>query len=332
LVLSAAEPVEPVADRRGVPGIVCVTPNICLDRTLVVPRLVPGEVLRAERAFAAAGGKGLNVARSLRVLGHRARAVGMIGGHTGGQVAALALDEGIDARWTRIRGETRTCIVVVSRETGTATGIYESGPAVSAGEWSALEHAVLDESARAAAICLCGSLPPGIPPERYGSLVARLRAGAALVFVDTHGDALAAAAAGRPAAVKINAEEAAGLVGRRIAKPEDALAAAATLRRDGIAQVVVTLGRAGAALAHAGRLVHAEPPDVETVSAIGSGDAFLAAYVAAQVDGADPVAALRHGVAAGAANARTSWGGTFDLASYLDLLGGVTVTTRAERA
>jgi 1-phosphofructokinase family hexose kinase len=254
----------------------------------------------------------------------------MIGGHTGDQVAALALDEGIDARWTRIRGETRTCVVVVSRETGTATGIYEAGPAVSGDEWSAFERAVLDESAQAPAICLCGSLPPGVPPERYGSLVANLRADAARVFVDSHGDALAAAAAGHPTAVKINAEEAAGLLGRGIATLDDALTAAATLRRGGISQVVITLGRAGSVLAHAGGVVHAEPPDVDTVSAVGSGDAFLAAYVAAQVEGAGPVGALRHGVAAGAANARTSWGGTFGRASYLGLLNGVTVTERAQ--
>lgn len=305
--------------------IICVTPNVCVDRTLVVPRLVPGAVLRTDHALAVAGGKGLNVARSLRVLGHRPRTVGMIGGPTGDHVVALAREEGIDARWTRIRGETRTCVVIVSRETGTATGIYEAGPAVSADEWSAFERAVLQEAAKAPAICLCGSLPPGIPSEWYGSLVASLRAAATRVFVDTHGDALAAAAAGHPTAVKINAEEAAALLGREVATLDDALTGAAKLSSAGISQVVITLGRAGAVLAHAGGVFRAEPPDIDIVSAVGSGDAFMAAYVAAQVEGADPVAALRHGVAAGAANAQTSWGGTFERANYLALLKSVTI-------
>jgi tagatose 6-phosphate kinase len=316
----------PIWERRaGLAEIVCVTPNVSVDRTLVVPALVPSAVLRADRTLAVAGGKGLNVARSLRVLGHQPLTVGMIGGHTGGYVAALAGEEGLDARWTEIRGETRTCVIIVSQETGTATVINEAGPAVSPGEWSAFERAVLQEAAPARAVCLCGSLPPGIPVERYGSLVARLRAEGACVFVDARGDALASAVAARPTAVKINAEEATALLGRKIATLDDAVTAAAELGSAGVPQVVITLGRTGAGLAHSGGAFYAEAPAVDTVSAVGSGDAFLAAYVATQVEGADPVVALRRGVAAGAANAQTSWGGTFDRANYDAALKCVTV-------
>jgi 1-phosphofructokinase family hexose kinase len=307
--------------------IICVTPNVSLDRTCIVERLVPGAVLRTDHALAVAGGKGLNVARSLHVLGHRPVTVGMIGGHTGSHVAALAREEGVDARWVEIRGETRTCMVIVSRETGMATGIYEAGPVVRADEWSAFERAVVQEAAHARVVCLCGSLPPGVPSDRYGSLVGQLRR-TTLVFVDTHGDPLASAIAADPTAVKINAEEAAALLGRRIVTLDEAVAAAATLSSSGISQVVVTLGRGGAVLAHSGGVYRAEPPDVDTASAVGSGDAFLAGYVAAQVEGADPVAALRCGVAAGAANAQTSWGGTFQHASYSAALQRVTVTAR----
>ena len=312
--------------------IVCVTPNASVDRTLVVPRLLPSTVLRTDQTLAVAGGKGFNVARSLRVLGHRPLHVGMAGGRTGEHAAALAGEEGIEARWTPIRGETRTCVIVVSREAGTATVINEAGPTVAAGEWSAFEDAVAREVAGARAVCLCGSLPPGVAAERYGALVARLRGGAAAVFVDAHGDALAAAVAARPAAVKVNAEEAAALLGRRIAEVGDALAAAADLRGRGVGQVVVTLGRGGAVLAHAGGVFSARPPDVRTRSAVGSGDSFLAAYVAAQVEGADPVTALRRGVAAGAANARSSFAGRFAHAEYLAALDGVTVTRHGASA
>jgi tagatose 6-phosphate kinase len=308
--------------------IVCVTPNVSVDRTFVVPRLVPSAVQRTDRTLAAAGGKGLNVARSLVVLGHRPLAVGMIGGHVGSHVAALAHQEGIDARWTGIRGETRTCVVIVSWETGTATVVNEAGPAVSADEWSVFERAVLEEAERAGAVCLCGSLPPGVPAERYGSLVARLRAEGPRgrpVFVDAHGDALASAVGARPTAVKINAEEAAALLGREIVTLDDTVSAAAEIGATGVPQVVVTFGGAGAVLAHSGGVFRAQPPDVDVVSPVGSGDAFLAAYVAAQVEGAGPVAALRRGAAAGAANARSPWGGTFERADYVAALGSVTV-------
>ena len=320
------EPAAPIAGGDRVTGIVCVTPNVSVDRTFVVPRLVPSAVLRTDHTLTVAGGKGFNVARSLHLLGHRPVTVGMLGGRTGDDVAALALEEGFEARWTRIRGETRTCVVIVSLETGTATVVNEAGPAVDADEWSAFEHAVVQEAARARAVCLCGSLPPGIAPERYGSLVARLRTSGLAVFVDSHGSALAAAVAARPAAVKVNAEEAAALLGQRIVTLDDALAAAASLRGRGIPQVVVTLGRVGAVLAHSGSVSVARPPEVRTRSAVGSGDSFLAAYVAAEVEGGDPVTALRRGVAAGAANAQSPWGGRFEHADYLAALEKVTVT------
>ena len=46
-----------------------VTPNLCFDRTLWVEAFEAGTVSRPYRAVAAAGGKGVNVARALRCLG-----------------------------------------------------------------------------------------------------------------------------------------------------------------------------------------------------------------------------------------------------------------------
>lgn len=49
--------------------IICITPNPAIDRTLLLPNLVVGNVHRAEKVIVAAGGKGLNVARATQILG-----------------------------------------------------------------------------------------------------------------------------------------------------------------------------------------------------------------------------------------------------------------------
>ena len=49
--------------------ILCITPNPAIDRTLLVPNLVLGDVHRAQEVIVAAGGKGLNVARTIQRLG-----------------------------------------------------------------------------------------------------------------------------------------------------------------------------------------------------------------------------------------------------------------------
>src|SRR5689334_17362015 len=145
--------------------LLCVTPNPALDRTLIVLRLRPGEVHRTQRVIAAAGGKGLNVARAARTLGYAARCLGPLGGSTGRLVAELAQREGLDGTWTWIAGETRVCTLVVEQAGGDATVINEAGPAVAAAEWARLSDDVLRAAGQADITCLCGSLPPAVSAE-----------------------------------------------------------------------------------------------------------------------------------------------------------------------
>ena len=49
--------------------ILCLTPNPAIDRSLYVDELKIGEVHRAKKTLAVAGGKGINVARAIRTLG-----------------------------------------------------------------------------------------------------------------------------------------------------------------------------------------------------------------------------------------------------------------------
>ncbi len=54
-----------------------VTPNTCLDVTTWLGALTPGTVSRAARTVTVAGGKGVNVCRTLRVLGRAHRLLGL---------------------------------------------------------------------------------------------------------------------------------------------------------------------------------------------------------------------------------------------------------------
>lgn len=47
--------------------ILCLTPNPAIDRTLLLPSLKLGNINRAEKIIVAAGGKGLNVARTILI-------------------------------------------------------------------------------------------------------------------------------------------------------------------------------------------------------------------------------------------------------------------------
>src|SRR5512132_2155100 len=171
--------------------ILCVTPNVAIDRTLSVSGFAAGGVWRAQGAGAAAGGKGLNVARALLGLGQSMCCAGPLGSRTGRQVAALADAEGLPARWTWIGGETRTSVIVVG-DGGETTVINEPGPLLSEHEWVRFIVDVADSASEAAAVCISGSVPPGSPTGGLARLIAA--AGGARgrpVWLDTSGAALA---------------------------------------------------------------------------------------------------------------------------------------------
>jgi len=321
--------------------LLCVNPNVSIDRTLVVPGFAAGRVWRAQAVLAVCGGKGPNVARVARRLGREAVCCGFLGGATGDAAADLADREGLAARWTRIDGDSRTCVVIVDGAGGgggEATVINEPGPPVTAADWQRLVEDVRAEAAHAAAACLCGSMPPGVPDGGVAALVRDLAATGRPVWIDTSGAALAEAAgaaapgsdlpAGLPVGLKVNAAEAGSLLGRPVPEddPRAAAAAADALRRHGPATVAVTLGAAGAVLADGAGAWVVRPPAVTAVSAVGSGDAFLAGLADALLAGLPAPEALRRAAACGAANALQVGGGQVDPADVARLAGQTTVT------
>ena len=95
-------------------GIVTVTPNPVLDRTLTVPRIVFNEMTRATASRLDWGCKGFNVSRALQALDVESVAMGFIGGATGRMLERGLNDMGISTDFVPIVGETRTNIVIAA--------------------------------------------------------------------------------------------------------------------------------------------------------------------------------------------------------------------------
>lgn len=309
--------------------IVCVTPNPAIDRTLEVPGLRPGATMRATASRTAAGGKGVNVARALSVLGARARCMGPLGGASGRILADLAVAEGLTATWTWCDVETRTCLILVDSAAREATVINEAGPRLAAGDWRQVCSDVLSGVSGASAVCISGSLPPGVPPEGLSELCRSLVDSGHAPWVDTSGAALNAALSVPGLRLKINREEAEELVGGRLDGVVACEDAARQLLARGMATVVVTMGGHGAVLASAEGRWHAAAPPVESASAVASGDSFLAGLLAAWTSGCALPEALCRGVAAGTANALAAGGARFSRAQFDSVLAQVRPSPRS---
>jgi 1-phosphofructokinase len=280
--------------------IVTLTANPSVDRTLEIPALERGEVVRATAARVHPGGKGVNVARALVANGLRARAVLPAGGREGDQLLDLLSGFGVEVVPVPIAEPVRENVTIVEPD-GTVTKLNAPGPRLSSREVAALVEATIEASRDAEWVALCGALPPGVPEDLYGGLVAKLHAVGVRVAVDASGVALAGSIGARPDLIKPNADELAEAVGSPIRTLRDVVDGARSLLDRGVGHVLVSLGEEGAVSVSDAVALRAWTAPVVPRSTVGAGDAALAGFLATDGQTAD---ALRAAVAWGAAAVR----------------------------
>jgi tagatose 6-phosphate kinase len=308
--------------------VICLNP--ALDITHHVPAVDWAGVNRPSSVHARPGGKGLNVARTLHALEADVLAMGLTGGITGAGVEAALAGLRIPAAFTQIAGETRRTFTVVDGLGGRAAAFNEAGPLVGAEEFAVFRDQYEKALARAAAVVLSGSLPPGLPDGTYATLVETAAAAGVPAVLDAHGEALLRGAAAGPAIVKPNLAELEALAGRRLSAGHGAdmtavAAAAGQLRTAGAKAVVASLGPEGLLAATGEGHWQARPPAPVAGNPTGAGDAVAAALVHGLVLGRPWDERLRHAVALGAATAAAPVAGEFRHADYASVLGTVAV-------
>jgi 1-phosphofructokinase family hexose kinase len=284
--------------------ILCVTPNPAIDRTLLVRGHAQGGTLRTQETVVVAGGKGLNVARTVKLLGGTPLCAGFLGGHSGGFIADYVRDEGMANAWTWLkRGESRSCIILVDPETGHTAVINETGPQLIHADWKQFEGDILKAAASIQTICFCGSVPPSPNLTLYEDVLSKLVAAGKSVWVDTSGDSLRIAASVKGVRLKVNSEEAGEMLDMFITSVESAAEAAQKLAERTSAPTALTMGAIGAVYTDGQQVWYANPPEVQVKNVVGSGDAFLAALLVALEKGDSAGDALKQAVAVGAAKA-----------------------------
>jgi 1-phosphofructokinase family hexose kinase len=282
--------------------IITVTLNAAIDKTLAVPNFRLGRRHRAVEQTAMAGGKGVNVARTLRALGQPVIATGVAGGPTGTRIVENLTEEGILNDFVRIREESRTSTAVVDPTSGEQTEINEHGPHVSEGELELFVDKLL-YLAKGAAVCvLAGSLPRGVNSDLYGRIIDEMKRLDVTTVLDAEGEPMRAATKRGPDVVSPNELEAEGLVGYEFSDEADRRSAVGEMVEMGARESIMTLSDGCLALLGDGerRVYRATLEPLEPVSAVGSGDAFLAGFVAARYGGRSHEDALRFAVACGA--------------------------------
>jgi 1-phosphofructokinase/tagatose 6-phosphate kinase len=309
--------------------IITVTLNAAIDKSLSVPNFRLARRHRSVERRTLAGGKGVNIARTLKTLGQPVIATGLQGGPTGTQIIEQLTGESILNDFVRIAEESRTNTAVIDPTTGEQTEINEQGPTISAAEVELFSDKLLYLARGAAIVVFAGSLPRNVPADLYARLTRELHKLGVTTIVDSDGDPLRLAMRAEPDVVSPNMLESEELVGHEFNDDDDRVIAVREMVSLGAREAIMTTPDGcfaqvivdGVARLHRVRINPREP-----VAAVGSGDAFLAGYVAARYVGSSPAECLRFGVACGAESTRRLGAGLIDAREVDRLVGEVTVT------
>ena len=270
--------------------IITVTLNAAIDKTLAVPNFRLGRRHRAVEQTAMAGGKGVNVARALRALGQPVIATG-VAGRPDRHADRRAAHRGGDPQ--RLRAHPRG---VAHLDGGggphdrRADRDQRARPARVGGRSSSCSSTSSSTWRKGAAVCVfSGSLPRGVDAGLYGRLIEEMKRLGVTTVLDSEGEPMRLATRKGPDVVSPNELEAEGLVGHEFSDEEDRRAAVREMVELGAARgdhdAARRLPGAARTTAASARLYRATLEPLEPVSTVGSGDAFLAGFVAARYGG-----------------------------------------------
>jgi tagatose 6-phosphate kinase len=303
--------------------ILIVSLNAAVDRIVYLPHLYLNQANRSTYSIDQAGGKGINVARALKALGHEVLVIGMTGGNTGNLIREDLLHSHIPCSLIPLSGRSRNCYILVDQSNNTQTVINEPGPVILPEEYQLFCHELNRRLEDAALLVCSGSLPQAVAPGCYGDFVAMARAHNVPTLVDATGDALGEALPAQPYFVKPNREEAEGLLGHKVTD-ENAVAAAQEIARRGATVGLISLGSSGAVAVWDDQSIFVPAPQVPTINAVACGDTFLAGCAAAILAQKSIPEMLYWGVAAGSANARAGGAARITRQDFEELLQQVT--------
>ena len=306
--------------------ILTVTLNASVDKAYhMTEGIQDGSVMRVASCRNSAGGKGLNVARIVRLCGAKVAATGFTGGHNGAYLEELLTADGIPHRFAHVAGETRCCLNILD-PVFSSTEYLEPGCTIARDEEANfLTKLFPDVLTGCDVVTLSGSIPQGLAPDIYARMTAIARKAGKKVILDTSGEPLKAGIEALPTMIKPNADEMEMLTGRPVKNRDDLIAQAGALHDKGIPTVVISMGGDGALMVCEDGVFTGRPPKIDVVNTVGCGDSMVGAFAVAMERGLAPEEQLRYAVAVSAANALSPATGSFKQQDFEGIFSEVVV-------
>ncbi|MCX8082836.1 MAG: 1-phosphofructokinase family hexose kinase [bacterium] len=286
----------------SVPSVYTISFNSSVDHTFYLRSIRFDDINRIEKSRIDAGGKGLNVARMLNILGCPSTALTFLGGPNGTILKKLLEDEQVPFRYVPIKGNIRNIFNFIAGKK--VLRINEKGPSVSRKEKDAFLNLIYSLNiSKGDIVSISGSVPPGIEKDIYRRIIKRVLAEGGIVVLDADGDVLKEGIKEKPHIIKPNLWELSRATGKKIRSFKDLQYILSSIIDKGISNILLTNGERGAILFSNKCFLYGIPPSIKAVSTIGCGDTFLAGFLYGYWKSMSPEECLSLAVASGVAKA-----------------------------
>lgn len=257
--------------------IITVTMNPAIDKTVEIEQFIHGGLNRIGTPISDAGGKGINVSKTIKALGGDTLAMGFLG-ERGSQIILDCLrSEGIEHDFVLVSGATRTNMKLMEKD-GTLTELNEQGMTVSEEKIEELIAGLESYAAEDTLFVLAGSIPAGVDAKIYQRITKAVKKKGAKVFVDADGALLVEALEAVPSIIKPNHVELAEYFGCTGEVDEVKLIEyGKALLEKGIETIAISRGSKGALFLTKDSAYRVLGLKVEAHSTVGAGDAMVAA-------------------------------------------------------
>lgn len=282
--------------------VLTVTLHPAVDRIIRTTRLLLGEPIPSQLIKVYAAGKGINAARSLHRLGVSVLAIGFQGGSNGDFSIESLKNEGISSHFIQCKASTRLTMIIHEEISGKRFVVYEPRQVVSKIESADLLD-YFDQVVGEFELCLlCGAGEGPQLETMYQEMIKQAKKQHVPCMLDSSGLSLLNGIKAKPNFVKINLDELAGFVKRKICTLEDQREALKTIIENGVNYAAVSNQAKGLLATDGKQSWVGKFVPRKVINTIGCGDAMFAGMANAALHSLPLPEIVRGGVACGAAN------------------------------
>lgn len=261
--------------------ILTVTFNPAIDKTAQVNELIVGGLNRLRNVRQDAGGKGVNVSKTIRALGYESFATGFLGGASGRMISDTLDQMNIKNEFIWVDGNTRTNLKVLNKEM-VLTELNEAGPTIHEEDIERLIALIRNYAQGNCYVVLSGNVSPGVSNDIYKRMIERFKKDGIHVLLDADGELFKEGIKARPEAIKPNRFELAQYYGVEEPKTmEETAKLGEKLLNEETKLVAISMGDEGALFLTKEKMLYCPVLKIDLNSSVGAGDAMVAAMAVA---------------------------------------------------